>query len=329
MKLNFHENSYLLYSTVLLVFFALSLIIAVIPSINVQKTNEPLPNSEPLTEAEQRGLDLYVAEGCLYCHTQQVRPLGMDEPYGRPSASGDYARFRPIDFWRFTPSVLGSERTGPDLSNIGNRQPSETWHYIHLYNPRAVVKESIMQSYPWFFEIKENPGPGDIAIPVPEEYGPSEGTVVAGEKAKDIVAYLLALKQPLIPGAGSQDSSLPGEGTETVTSGDGGRLYNTYCASCHQQNGHGVQGVFPPLVNDPVVSADDSAKHIEIVLFGLSGETINGVEYVSAMPPQKDTLTDDQIALIINYERIELGQGKSDVTTEDVAKIRSDKAENN
>lgn len=324
MKLNFHENSYLLYLTILLGFFALSLIIAVFPSINLQNSNEPLPDSLPLTEEQQRGLDLYVAEGCLYCHTQQVRPLEMDEPYGRPSAPGDFARFRPIDVWRFTPSILGSERTGPDLSDIGNRQPSETWHYIHLYNPRAVVKQSIMQPYPWFFEVKENPGPDDIVIPVPEEYAPSGGSVVAGQKAKDMVAYLLALKQPPIPGAIPGASGPSGEDGDTVSTGDGGRLYNTYCASCHQQSGQGVQGVFPPLVNDPVVSASDPTRHIEIVLFGLSGEIINGIQYATAMPPHKDTLSDEQVALIVNYERVEWGPGESNVSTEDVAKIRKE-----
>ena len=325
MRLNFHENSYLLYLTIVLGFIALSLIIAVIPSINLQRVNEPLPDSLPLSEEAKRGLDLYVAEGCLYCHTQQVRPLEMDEPYGRPSAPGDFARFRPIDVWRFTPSVLGSERTGPDLSDIGNRQPSETWHYIHLYNPRAVVKESIMQAYPWFFEIKENPGPDDIVIPLPDEYAPEKGSVVAGQKAKDMVAYLLALKQPPLPGRETAAQNLTEAEGETATGADGKRLYNSYCSSCHQQSGLGVKGVFPPLVDDPVVGANDPTKHIEIVLFGLSGEIINGVEYAAAMPPHKDTLTDEQIALIVNYERVEWGPGESSVTAQDVLKIRNSK----
>src|SRR3954469_23957932 len=70
----------------------------------------PTPGAKPLTPAEARGRDIYVAEGCFYCHTQQVRPLPGDRMFGRPSAPGDYAYQ--------TPELLGSERNGPDLTNI-------------------------------------------------------------------------------------------------------------------------------------------------------------------------------------------------------------------
>ena len=96
----------------------------------------PSPGVLPLSSAAQRGRDIYVGEGCSYCHTQQVRPLARDRVFGRPSTAGDYA----YD----TPELLGTERNGPDLSNIGARQPSDVWQEIHLYEPRALVAGSIM-----------------------------------------------------------------------------------------------------------------------------------------------------------------------------------------
>ncbi|MCB0749190.1 MAG: cbb3-type cytochrome c oxidase subunit II, partial [Ignavibacteriae bacterium] len=168
MKLNFHENHKLLFNVVFWGFVFLSIIIAVAPAYNLNKI-EPTPGLKPMTSEEFKGLGVYVSEGCLYCHTQQVRPLESDLVFGRPSAPGDYAYLKPLDGMRMTPAVLGSERTGPDLSNIGNRQPSESWHYIHLYNPRTVVKSSIMQAYPWLFEVKETVSPNDIVISLPPD----------------------------------------------------------------------------------------------------------------------------------------------------------------
>lgn len=195
MEFNFHKNHKLLFGTVFWGFIFLSLLIAVFPAMWVEDKNEPHPASEPLTDMEQKGLNVFISEGCVYCHTQQVRPIGMDEQWGRPSAPGDYARLGPQDVWRQTPAVLGSERTGPDLSTIGERQPSDVWHYMHLYNPRSVVAESIMPSYPWLFEVKENPSENENVVSMPGEYGPAEGQLIATHKAEALVAYLLSLKQ--------------------------------------------------------------------------------------------------------------------------------------
>ena len=147
MTFDFHKNHRLLFGTVFGVFLALSGIIAVGPALWVQANNRPLAGSRDLTPEEELGLQVYLSEGCVYCHTQQVRPLTQDaERYGRASAPGDYARLAPRDLWRQTPSVLGTERTGPDLSNVGERQPSDVWHHIHLFQPRAVIGASMMPS---------------------------------------------------------------------------------------------------------------------------------------------------------------------------------------
>ncbi len=319
MSLNFHENHRLLYGAALATFVALTVVIAIVPARWVQEHTEPLSGSRALTEQERRGLAIYVAEGCLYCHTQQVRPLPVDKPFGRPSAPGDYARLRPQDVWRMTPALLGTERTGPDLSNVAARQPSDTWNYIHLYNPRAVVKGSVMQAYPWLFAIRETPGPGEVIVPVPPDYAPRGGKVVATQAAQDLVAYLLSLKQTPLPG-GELPEQAAGAPSGAVT--PGASVYAAHCASCHGSNGEGVPGVFPPMKGDPVVTAADPARHIHIVLFGLEHAAINGVNYAAEMPAHKDELSDGEIAAVVDHERTSWGNSAPTVTAADVARIR-------
>jgi len=322
MSLNFHKNHRLLLNVVFSGFVVLTLIIAIGPAIWVQDHNEPLPGSQPLTQQQQRGLDIYVAEGCLYCHTQQVRPLDLDKPFGRPSAPGDYARLRPQDIWRMTPEMLGTERNGPDLSDVGSRQSSDAWNYIHLYNPRSVVEASVMQAYPWLFAVKDSPGPDDVVVPVPSEFAPKKGKVVATEKARDLVAYLLSLKQVPVPGTEKGGARAPSPGGPRGEASKGASLYSSHCASCHQINGEGVPGTFPPLKGNPAVTAKDPTHHIEVVLTGLQGRTINGVKYAAAMPSFEHSLSDADIAAVVNHERTSWGNNAPTVTAADVSAIR-------
>ena len=200
--MNFHKNHTLLFSTILFGFLGLASIIAIGPAIWVQNNTHPLPSAEPLTDLERDGLGVYIAEGCVACHTQQVRPIAMDQVWGRPSAPGDYADVTPMDPLRpYAPAVLGSARTGPDLTNVGARQPSDTWQYLHMYNPRIVVPDSVMPAYPWLFEVVESPSADDVIVPVPAERVPDGGTVVATDKAEALIAYLLSLEQVPIEGA--------------------------------------------------------------------------------------------------------------------------------
>jgi cytochrome c oxidase cbb3-type subunit 2 len=320
MNLNFHENNRLLYGVVFFGFILLTVIIAVMPAVWVQRNNMPLPGSIALTQQQERGLRIYVSEGCLYCHTQQVRPLAEDAVFGRPSAPGDYARLKPTDIWLMTPELTQTERTGPDLSNVGERQPSDIWQYMHLYNPRAVSEYSVMQSYPWLFEIRTDPEPDDIVVPVPPEYAPKRGKVVATSDAKDLVAYLLSLRQVPLPGIETEKAQPSSSGR--TEAGPGAHVYSSHCASCHQSNGTGVSGAFPPLKGDPVVTDKDPTRHIEIVLFGIKGKTIGDVSYAAGMPAWGDQLSDKEVAGVVNHERTSWGNNAPTVTSLEVARIR-------
>lgn len=316
--MSFHKNHWLLFSVIFFGYIALSWIAGIGPAIWVQDHTHALPGAEAMTPIERRGLQVYVSEGCIACHTQQVRPLKMDAVWGRPSAPGDYAYVQPLDIWRpYAPAVLGSERTGPDLTTIGARQPSAVWQYLHLYNPRSVSPDSIMPAFPWLFNVVSKPAADAVVVPVPPGYAPSSGTVVAGDKAKALVAYLLWLKQVPLQVAGA-----PAPPAKATAGADGATLYSNHCAACHQANGHGLAGVFPPLANDPVVVAADPAQHIATVLHGAQGRVIDGVTYPAAMPAFADQLTDIQIAAIIVHERSSWGNHASAVTAKDVAAVR-------
>ena len=170
--------------------------LVVLPYMEVRDITPP-EGLKPYTSAQQRGRDVYIASGCVYCHTQQPRDrnLGPDHErgWGRASVPGDYVYDKP--------HLLGSMRTGPDLFNIGARQPSKDWHLGHLYQPRAYVPGSIMPSYPYLFETKAAAEPGDEVVKLPPGHGPAQGVVVARPEALDLVKYLQGLDHtyPVLP----------------------------------------------------------------------------------------------------------------------------------
>ena len=104
-------------------------------------TTEPVDGLKPYTALQLAGRDLYIREGCVGCHSQMIRPFRAEtERYGHYSVAGEFIYDRPF--------LWGSKRTGPDLHRVGGRY-SDDWHRVHLTNPRDVVPESIMPSYPW------------------------------------------------------------------------------------------------------------------------------------------------------------------------------------
>lgn len=170
--------------------------LVVLPYMEVRDIAPP-EGLKPYTSAQLRGREVYIASGCVYCHTQQPRDrnLGPDHErgWGRASVPGDYVYDKP--------HLLGSMRTGPDLFNIGVRQPSKDWHLGHLYQPRAYVPGSIMPAYPYLFETKAAAEPGDEVVKLPPGQGPAQGVVVARPEALDLVKYLQGLDHtyPVLP----------------------------------------------------------------------------------------------------------------------------------
>lgn len=181
------SESRLLIGAMVMLGFAASALV-VIPYVQVANV-EPTPGMKPYTSMQLRGRQQYISNGCLYCHSQQPRAASLapdtKRGWGRASVAGDYA----FD----TPHLLGTMRTGPDLLNIGARQPSVQWHLGHLYQPRAYVPGSIMPSYPYLFDIKDQAEPGDVVVPLPDGTAPAGKVVVATPEANELVSYLLSL----------------------------------------------------------------------------------------------------------------------------------------
>lgn len=156
-----------------------------------------------MTASQQRGKEVYEDLGCIYCHSQQVR---QNDFGGDISRGWGMRASAPIDYSREETPLLGTMRTGPDLRNIGARQPSRQWHYLHLYNPQITSKGSIMPPFRFLFKEVSKRGrtstpPGWIKLP--EEYRIPGHYVVATDRARALVDYLLSLKyqQELPPGA--------------------------------------------------------------------------------------------------------------------------------
>ncbi len=162
--------------------------LVVIPYMTVGETKAPAA-LKPYTSQQLRGRQQYIANGCVYCHSQQPRAksFGSDTQrgWGRASVAADYA----YD----SPHLLGTMRTGPDLFNIGARQPSDQWHLGHLYQPRAYAAGSIMPAYPFLFEAKASLEAGDVEVKLPPGHAPAGKLVVARQEVLDLVAYLKSL----------------------------------------------------------------------------------------------------------------------------------------
>jgi mono/diheme cytochrome c family protein len=98
----------------------------------------------------------------------------------------------------------------------------------------------------------------------------------------------------------------------------GSKVYTTNCSSCHQANGKGQPGVFPPLAGNPTVQGP-AADVIHIVKNGKNGKiTVNGTSYNGQMPAWKGTLSDSDIAAVITYIRGSWGNHASAVTAAQV-----------
>jgi mono/diheme cytochrome c family protein len=135
----------------------------------------------------------------------------------------------------------------------------------------------------------------------------------------------------LDPLGGAPRTAKAGKGATTTEVAEltpaekGARIYSANCATCHQANGVGVAGQYPPLAGSDIVNGG-SRRHVMIVLKGLVGPvTVKGQRYGSAvMQPWDKTLTDQKIADVITYERSTWGNKGAPVTPEGVAALRKE-----
>lgn len=151
------KNAIYFVAAALLLFFTGGILTTVVPPLIDKSWAKPFENNDPskgltgklqpYTEQELRGRKIYIREGCWYCHTQQTRTLladtkrsgwrGIDAPISTPD-----------EYVYDDPHLLGTKRTGPDLSRVGGKYDSQ-WHRTHFRNPADLVTGSIMPPFPW------------------------------------------------------------------------------------------------------------------------------------------------------------------------------------
>lgn len=143
------EKNIVLMSVFIVIVVSLGGLVEILPLIFQDQVRTPIEGVKPYPALQLAGRDIYVREGCYNCHSQMIRPFRSEtERYGPYSVAGESVYDRPFQW--------GSKRTGPDLARVGGRY-SDDWHVIHLMNPRDVVPESNMPSYPWLMEKTVDP----------------------------------------------------------------------------------------------------------------------------------------------------------------------------
>lgn len=231
--------------------------IAAAGSLVPPRTKEKAP---PLSAA-QRGHAVYLAEGCIHCHSRYPRPGSADEtPWGPSPAPDELRAQRPV--------LIGNRRQGPDLANVGSRR-SEAWLKLHFIDPRALVPDSTMPSYAHLFDDQR----GDDLVRFLKESGVSHTM----ERMRTAAAW--PPSPPANPAA-----------TPVKPKPDAKALFARHCAACHGPEGTGNgplarQFIRPPanLRDGPFLwsrIADESTPLpiARIVKFGIPGTDMPGHE---------------------------------------------------
>jgi cytochrome c oxidase cbb3-type subunit II len=142
------ERNQALLIVLVILLIAVGGLVEIIPLSFMKSVTEPVDGLKPYTALQLTGRDVYIREGCYNCHSQMVRPFRAEvERYGHYSTAGEFVYDHPFQW--------GSKRTGPDLHRVGGRY-SDSWHRLHLDNPRQVVPESNMPGYPWLATTAAN-----------------------------------------------------------------------------------------------------------------------------------------------------------------------------
>ncbi|MBS0433118.1 MAG: multicopper oxidase domain-containing protein [Proteobacteria bacterium] len=148
-------------------------------------------------------------------------------------------------------------------------------------------------------------------------------SAIAAEKPPIAAAMAPAVATTVAPAIGTPPNASAPAGAYKFDPANGAAKYASTCAACHQATGMGLPGAFPPLKGDPVVLDPDPARHIETILHGVHGHDIGGVTYQTPMPPFGATLSDADIADIVNHERSSWGNQAKSVTADQVKAERA------
>jgi cytochrome c oxidase cbb3-type subunit II len=284
----------LLFVGGLLVFWASVYIMVFLPIMTMHP--EPSDIWRPLTKTERAGARLYVQNGCSYCHSRFIRVMDWDLGAERISQSGDYVGE--------IASILGTERTGPDLSQEGGEHPDD-WHVAHFTNPRFTSPVSLMPS--WEFMGSEK-----IALLI--AYVQAQGLLDADRR----VARQQEWKRRAVSAADrSVDENIgwlhsqvpepwrampnPYPATDAGYQ-RGKKMYQQFCVNCHGSMGDGEGPAAPYLKPPPLNFTTLRRNLVENRYIGgiLYYQIMNGVTG-TGMPYFKRALESEKIWDVSNY----------------------------
>lgn len=280
-----HPPAAVLAPALLVVLVAVpSLPAAVPPAVPVPPT---APDAAAATIA--RGREVYIAEGCLHCHSHYIRPrVAADVERWGPPATLEAVLAAP-------PPLLGNRRQGPDLANLGLRRSAE-WNRLHLLAPRALAPGSRMPAYAHLFAPGDDRGDALVA------YLMSLGASARAERDAFIARWQPAVPFPPPAAPSSTAPAAPA----SLSAADTHRLFLRTCAPCHGPAGRGdgpvaAQLSLPPpdwpatgwrrLAATPPAERDLAAARI--IKFGLPGTSMPGHE----------ALPDAAVVALVDYLR--------------------------
>jgi cbb3-type cytochrome c oxidase subunit II len=278
----------------LLVFWASTFVAVILPSMTLHE--KPSEAWRRWSDAESRGHDLYVANGCSYCHSQFVRAIDWDLGAERIAERGDY--------FQYNPAILGTERTGPDLSQAGGEHPDD-WHLAHFINPRYARPMSLMPS--WEFLGRQDI---DRLTAYVQSLGGKDGDYRVARQKRWKEQALAAYKSGPDKNVEWLHANVPPvwrpmPNPYPATDADlarGQAVYQQYCINCHGPMGDG-QGPAAKFVDPPPLNFTTLRRHL------VDGKYIGGIFYYqvmngitgTGMPYFKRELESEKIWDVSNY----------------------------
>lgn len=289
-----------------IVFSSIIFVVVALPYLTFSP--QPSADARPLTAAEEAGRRVYAANGCNYCHTQYLRPqdwtgVGSFRTVGRVAQAGDYYYQQTV--------LMGSERTGPDLSQEGGVHTDE-WHLAHFFNPRYTSPKSIMPQFSFYYNQTSAGGiePTDDVknlIAYVQSLGGQAG-VQRAQTQRARKAYLLserakgneAVIQEWFPSTWRNVRNPMEPTTRSLVHGK--QVFTTNCIGCHGYKGDG-KGPAATFINNPAPrNLTDASQQLyfsdgemyDAILFGVDG---------TAMPAWGDVLTVNDIWDLTNFIR--------------------------
>ena len=289
----------------LLILATIVFVMVILPYANTSKTR-PSEIFRPRTALEAAGRKVYMANGCVYCHSQSIRSIDWGLGAERIAQAGDYVADYPI--------LLGSQRTGPDLSQEGGEHPDD-WHLAHFVNPRYTRPLSLMPAWQWLGEtrIKEltayvqSLGLKDADPRVARQLHWKAEAIKAYESGPDGNIQWLSAHIP--QGWRELPNPYP---TSAAGLARGHKIFQDFCLGCHGPVGDGMGPaqpfIYPPPLNFTIL------KNREISGGILYYQIMNGITG-TAMPYFKRELESEKIWDVGNYVAVNF-INDSDANTE-------------